>query len=143
MTEKELRALNRRELLEILIAQGKEIDRLEQELHQAQAELDSRRIDAAVSGTMAEAALRLNHVFEDADKAAAQYLENLRLRQQTADEIIAAAQKKADQLLCQTEQECAARRQAAEREIEKCLDDFRLRLRSQQHGIAQTTDNEA
>lgn len=78
MTDKELRKLSRSELLEMLIAQIEENQNLKQELLQAQAELDKRQITIECAGSIAEAALRLNGVFEAADKAAQQYLESIR-----------------------------------------------------------------
>ena len=80
MTDKELRGLSRRELLELLIAREKENQQLRQELDDARAELNKRQIDVAKAGTMAEAALLLNGIFDAADRAAQQYLENIRLR---------------------------------------------------------------
>ncbi|MCI6228993.1 MAG: DNA repair protein [Candidatus Faecousia sp.] len=76
MTDAELRRLSRRELLEMLISETEENMRLRAELEQARAKLQDRRILLEKSGSMAEAALRLNGVFEAADKAARQYLEN-------------------------------------------------------------------
>lgn len=78
MTDKELRRLNRRELLEMLITETEENTRLRSELEQTREKLADRRILLAESGSMAEAALRLNGVMEAADKAALQYLENVR-----------------------------------------------------------------
>ncbi|MGM9550200.1 MAG: DNA repair protein [Faecousia sp.] len=78
MTDKELRRLSRSELLGMLIAQMEENERLRDELDQARAELKSRRIVLSRAGSIAEAALRLNEVFEAADNAANQYLENVR-----------------------------------------------------------------
>ena len=77
MTDKELRRLSRSELLEMLIIETKENARLRSELEQARAELADRRILLENCGSMAEAALRLNGVFEAVDKAALQYLENI------------------------------------------------------------------
>ena len=95
MTDKELRQLKRYELLEMMVAQGKKIERLERELAQAKEELEQRRIAVETSGTMAEAALRLNKVFEDADRAAEQYLANVRAQ---ADEILSQARQQANQI---------------------------------------------
>lgn len=78
MTDKELRHLSRMELLEMLIAQIEENEELKKQLAQAEQSLSDRRIVMEESGTMAEAALRLNGVFEAADRAARQYLENIR-----------------------------------------------------------------
>ena len=78
MTDKELRKLSRMELLELLLAESRENERLRARLKSAEEKLDSRVIDIENSGSLAEAALRLNHVFEAADKAARQYVENVR-----------------------------------------------------------------
>ena len=78
MTEKELKHLSRAELLDLLLAETDENEKLKQQLEQAQAELADRRIQLEKAGTMAEAALRLNGVFDAVDKAVRQYLENVR-----------------------------------------------------------------
>lgn len=91
MTEKELRKLNRTELLEMLIAQSKRLSRVE-ELSAAQKELERRKIAITTSGSLAEAALKLNGIFEAADQAAAQYLDSLREQESNAEHIIAEAE---------------------------------------------------
>ena len=78
MTEKELRRLSRRELLEMLITRTIENERLTEELQQAREELSDRKLIQERTGSMAEAALQLNGVFEAADRAAREYLENIR-----------------------------------------------------------------
>lgn len=78
MTDKELKRLSRAELLEMLLAQMEENEKLNQRLQEAQAALADRQIAIEQSGTMAEAALRLNNIFEAADRAARQYVENIR-----------------------------------------------------------------
>lgn len=77
MTDKELRHLSRSELLEMLLAAAKENERLKAELEQSKAELRDRRIQMENAGTLAEAALQLNGVFQAADAACAQYIENI------------------------------------------------------------------
>ena len=79
MTDKELRRLTRAELLEILLSQGKEIERLERELQIAQSKLQDKELLMSKSGSIAEASLRLNGVFEAAQRAAEQYLTNIKL----------------------------------------------------------------
>lgn len=78
MTDKELRKLNRQELLEILVEQSKKIAQLEEELSKARTELESREISLQEAGSIAEASLRINKVFEAAQQAADQYLANVR-----------------------------------------------------------------
>lgn len=84
MTEKELRKLNRRQLLELMLEQSKRIDKLEYALVKAQEELNNRRITIQESGNIAEAALRLNNIFEAAQQAADQYVESIRAKEKRA-----------------------------------------------------------
>lgn len=77
MTAKELKKLKRSELLEMLLARTEEVERLRAELDEAQKKLDDRAITLENSGSIAEAALKLNGVFEAAEEAAKQYLENI------------------------------------------------------------------
>ena len=78
MTDKELKHLSRSELLEMLLAQVEENQKLKMQLNEMQAQLDNRQIVINEAGSIAEAALQLNGVFEAAQNAAAQYLENIR-----------------------------------------------------------------
>lgn len=77
MTDKELRRLSRRELLEMLIEQMEENEQLHRQVEVLQKELSNRRIMIEKAGSIAEAALALNRVFQAADEAARQYLENV------------------------------------------------------------------
>jgi len=79
MVEKELKKLSRRELLEILIIQTKRVERLEAQLAEAQKAIADRRIVVERVGNLAEAALAINGVFEAAQKAAEQYLDNVEI----------------------------------------------------------------
>lgn len=76
MTDRELRKLSRGELLELLLAERMENERLRKALKDANAKLQDRTLLIENAGSMAEAALRLNGVFEAADQAVRQYLEN-------------------------------------------------------------------
>lgn len=78
MTDKKLRRLNRRELLEMLLQATEENEKLKEELQLTQQALNDKRIHIEFAGSMAEAALQINGVFEAADRAAKQYLENVR-----------------------------------------------------------------
>lgn len=77
MTGKELRRLSRAQLLELLIEQRQENDRLRAELKWANAALEERKIAIESSGSIAEAALKLSGIFEAADRAVRQYKENV------------------------------------------------------------------
>lgn len=78
MTDKELKRLSRGELLEMLIAQASENEKLKQELEDARAALQDRSIAIDNAGSIAEASLQLSGIFEAAQNAAEQYLVNIR-----------------------------------------------------------------
>lgn len=75
---KDLRKLSRLELLDMLIEQAKEIEALKAELAQANEKLASRQLVCDQAGNLAEAALKLNQIFEAAQAAANQYLESVK-----------------------------------------------------------------
>lgn len=84
MTDKELQRLKRGELLEILLEQSRENEALKLQLEEKnkaidelKEKLENRKIDLEKAGTIAEASFKLNGVFDAAEKAAQQYLENL------------------------------------------------------------------
>ena len=78
MTDKELKKLNRKQLLELLLRQTERVDKLEQELAETKQRLEDKRITEMEAGSIAEAALRLNGIFEAAEAAAAQYVDNVK-----------------------------------------------------------------
>ena len=78
MTEKELRRLSRADLLEMLIDQGVELKKTQKSLKSAQKELKLRKIAIDEAGSIAEAALQLNGVFEAAQASCEHYMENIR-----------------------------------------------------------------
>ena len=80
MTDKELRKLKRGQLIELLLAESEEIDRLRKQLSETEEKLNAKEIQIADAGSIAEASLKLNHIFEDAQAAADQYLANIKSR---------------------------------------------------------------
>ncbi len=78
MTEKELLKLKRSELLEIMLAQSQEIDSLRKERDELKKKLADRRIRIEKAGSLAEASLQLTNIFEEAQKAADLYVENVK-----------------------------------------------------------------
>ena len=87
MTDNELKSLKRAELLEMLIAQMEENEKLKAELAEARKALDDRQIEINEAGSIAEAALQLNGVFDAAQAAAAQYLENIQRMNTTQESV--------------------------------------------------------
>ncbi|MBQ8200692.1 MAG: DNA repair protein [Clostridia bacterium] len=100
MKDKELRKLSRTELLELLIEQGKENLALQEQLRSVQEELESRRLELAECGSIAEAALKLNGVFQAAQQAIDQYRENC---ERECAEKIAEAERRAAEILAAAE----------------------------------------
>ena len=80
MTEKELLKLKRSELLEIMLAQSREIDSLREELTETKKKLEDKRIKIKEAASIAEASLQLTGIFEEAQKAADLYVENVKRR---------------------------------------------------------------
>jgi len=112
MTEKELKRLSRADLLEMLIDQSKELQKTQKRLRKAETELAERRIAVDEAGSIAEAALRLNGVFEAAQASCEQYMENIRTLSSRQEEISRQREEdsilKAAAMLDETQKRCAA-----------------------------------
>ena len=119
MTEKELRKLSRRQLLELLLKQAEKVEILEGKLREAEDKINDRKIEASEAGTIAEAALRLNGVFAAADAAVDQYLENIKLMNEKQESLMAEAEaearKRSEEILLETEKRCRLREAKAEK----------------------------
>lgn len=107
MTDKELRRLRRDDLLQILIDQQRQNDELKAALEEAKLALEDKRIKINESGSVAEAAMRLNGVFEAAQAAVDQYTTQMReeadaMRDQarlTAEDVVHSARGEAERIL--------------------------------------------
>lgn len=109
MTDKELRRLSRRDLLELMVLQEQENETLKARIISLEERLNSRTIEIENAGSIAEAALILNGVLESTEKAAEQYLDNIKRcseKQETAYlEIVRAAEQKAAEIIHAAEEE--------------------------------------
>lgn len=134
MTNQELKKFSRGDLLELLVTRGRENERLQKELEQAGAALEAerkktrellenRRIQIDEAGSIAEAALRVNGVFEAAEKAAQQYLENVRQLSGRQEEVCARreaeSKARADAMLRQAAEKCRAAEEETRRRCEE------------------------
>lgn len=79
MTDKEFRKLKRDDFIEIIYQYQKREQRLLQENAKLHQQLEEKYTRIQNAGSIAEAALSLNHVFEAAQAAADQYLEEIRV----------------------------------------------------------------
>jgi hypothetical protein len=77
LTDKQIKKLRRVDLLKILVAQGEEIESLRAQLAYAHDCLADKEITIDESGNLAEAALRLNKIFDVAQATAEQYVQNV------------------------------------------------------------------
>ncbi len=78
MTDKELKRLSRADLMQMILDLTLQNRTLREKLENAEKALAARELNIQASGTLAEAALRLNGIFEAADKACQQYTENMK-----------------------------------------------------------------
>lgn len=123
MTDKELRRLHREDLLQILIAQQEKITQLEAALEDSEKALSDRRIAIEESGSLAEAALKLNDVFKSAQQAADMYIAETKERidalREEADAEISKARAEAAEILRQARKEAGDMRDDARREADR------------------------
>ena len=99
MTEKDLKKLNRYQLLELLIVQTDRADKLQAKLDAAENQLANQELQISSLGSIAEASLQLKGVFQAAQDAADMYIDAAK----NADEIEEAAHKKAAEILIQAQ----------------------------------------
>ena len=144
MSEKELRRLSRCELLEMLIAQMEENELLKQQLEESRTKLQSRYIATQNAGSIAEASLQLNGVFEAAQAAAEQYLENIKCASDQQDKIMqkirADAQKQAAAIIAEANAYSLKTHNEADAYWKKVSDKIRSLLQ-QQESLRQLLQN--
>ena len=86
MTEKDLRKLNRYQLLEMLVFQTERAEKLQSRLEEMESKYNEQDIQLSVLGSIAEASLQLSGIFEAAQKAADLYLDKAKERAQKIEE---------------------------------------------------------
>lgn len=132
MTDKEIRKLSRAELLEMMIEQSKELEQTRSQLAEANKKLEDRRICLDQAGTIAEAAFQLNGVFDAAQAAAQQYLENIRGLSERQEQICAEMEKntrlKCEAMEKETADKCEAMRLEAQKDVEERWSEISARL---------------
>lgn len=79
---KKLKKMSRQELVELLLAQSKAMDEMTIELAKKDELLKERNIKILESGSIAEASLKINEVFESCQKACDQYLDSIKKLQE-------------------------------------------------------------
>lgn len=87
MTNKDLRRLNRGELIEIIYQYRMKTDELTAENERLNKQLSERIIKIKEAGSIAEAALSLNKIFEAAQTAAEQYIASVKALKDNGGEL--------------------------------------------------------
>lgn len=115
MTDKELKHLNRGELIDIIYELQKRYADSENEIKQLQADLEKKELSIAEAGSIAEAALKVNGVFEAAQAAADQYLLSIQSANADTAAKIERAKKQSEDVLRQANLRAASIVQEAEK----------------------------
>lgn len=125
MTEKDLKKLSRIDLVEMLLEMSKENMRLQGHLEQAEKKISDRMLIIENAGSLADASMQLNRVFEAAQAAADQYLANIQIRDEElhlrCERIEQETRAKCDQMLNDTNDHCVELEQAARKKREDMI----------------------
>lgn len=132
MTDKDLKRLNRSELLQLLLRLTEKNEELQHRLEQAEQALAEKRLKIDNAGSIAEAAMEMNQVFQSAQQAAEQYLENIRLLSERQEEICAnrerESREKAEQMLADTRETCDSLVFQARQQAEQCWKEVQAKV---------------
>jgi membrane protein involved in colicin uptake len=100
MTDREIRHLSKTELLSIIRDQEQELQQAKQQAEELRRQLEEKRIHLEKCGSIAEASLEMNQVFQTAQAAADQYLSEVREKRDGMDaeikQMLTEAKQKAD-----------------------------------------------
>lgn len=111
MTDRELKKLNRRDLMQLLLDQSKEMQDLRTKLAATEAALQDKTLKISQAGSIADAALQLNGVFEAAQEACQQYTLNIQKLSRDQDALCAQMEAenraRANAILAQAQQQKA------------------------------------
>ena len=128
----DIRKMRRSQLIETIHELYANCDSLERQLEEANSSLRDRSLAIDESGSLAEAACRVNKVMLAADAAAAQYLDNIRMRQAEAEEksreMLDSARRSCSEMEEETKQRCEDMIAAAKRETQAYWDEVYSRL---------------
>lgn len=146
MTNKELKRLSRADLLEMMLAVTKENEQLQASVMQMKKRLDDRTVSIENCGSLAEAVLQINGVFEAAQAACEQYVQNIQERNANQDQLfhrmeeeakkrceamIAQAERQANEIIAQAEQKASEVLKQAKMQAESHLREAENRIQKQ------------
>lgn len=117
MSDKSLQRLSKSDLLDIIYQMKKNEESLTNEIQQLREECENRDVDIKQAGSIAEAAMKVNGVFEASQAAADQYLEQAR-------QLNSESEYFCTELMTRTETECREMRERTEAEIAQKWSEF-------------------
>ncbi len=117
MTDKEVKKLKRAELLEMLIEQTEENEKLKSANESLREQLAQRTITLENAGSIAEAALQITKIFSEAQDSADRYLESIRAKETAMEQTLAQREKESADRCAAAEQESRARCEKMEEEV--------------------------
>lgn len=127
----------------MLLEQSREADQLREQLRQTEEQLRRRQLDLQEAGSIAEASMRVNQVFEAAQKAADQYLDSVRTlsgrqaldcarqeeeNRRKSEQLLAETQAKCRALEAETQEKCSRMLQEAEEKANRTWEELRGKL---------------
>lgn len=116
MADRELRKLSRLELIDLIYQLRSENVELEQRLNEYEEKLSDRTITVENAGSIADAALALNEVFETAQRTVDQYLYSVKVAYADQETQIQKTKQQCEQMLSEATEEAEKIRSDAEKE---------------------------
>ena len=111
MISKELKSLNRRELVDIIYQLKKNEQQKQEEIAALEEALQEKRIRISVAGSIAEAAADITQIFSNAQRTADLYLHEISAMKEETEkacaDMIEDARKKSAQILAEGEKQLA------------------------------------
>jgi cell division septum initiation protein DivIVA len=111
--------LSKNEMIMVMHDQEQEIEKLKSEVEDLKSKLEDYEIKISESGNLAEASAKVSGLFESAQKTVDTYLENIKKREDEANNALDDAQKKAEQIISGAEDVANKRLAAVDAEIEE------------------------
>jgi cell division septum initiation protein DivIVA len=111
--------LSKNEMIMVMHDQEQEIEKLKSEVENLKSKLEDYEIKISESGNLAEASAKVSGLFESAQKTVDTYLENIKKREDEANNALDDAQKKAEQIISGAEDVANKRLAAVDAEIEE------------------------
>lgn len=117
MTEKQLRKMKRKSLLEVMVLQAEKIEEQEKQIAELQAKLEERNLHINEAGSLAEASMKIFEVLNSAQQAADLYIDNIKKNEEDSKQALEKASGAAEEMI-----------ESAKRKAEKIIEDSELHL---------------